>query len=260
MAKITVQYQVVQELEGGEQKNQLIMDDKKQEEKSMDGEKTQPEQTQEVEKIKVGEKEYSQEELSHLVGLGEVGAELESKWNTKIDRLYPEFTKATQEREDYRKKVEEYETSRTKAKVAAGEELSPEEAQKQALAEAEKLGLVHAGNVYQFVDAYLQARDMKEEAEAIITEAEETGKPKTTTQELFAYMDQTGIKNVGLAYKSKFENELDAWKQKQLDGIKSGNMETLDASRAGSKQPEPVKLDNLDSLSAAMKSYFNRAS
>src|SRR3990167_6033242 len=80
--------------------------------------------TQEVEKVKVGEKEYTQDELSHLVGLGEVGAELESKWNTKIDRLYPEFTKATQEREDLRKQVEGFKNQPT------GEELSTEENRK----------------------------------------------------------------------------------------------------------------------------------
>lgn len=229
--------------------------DKKEEETKVEETKT-PEEPQ---KIKVGEKEYGQEELSRIVGLGELGAELEGKWNTKLDRLYPEYTKSTQELSELRKYKDEQETAKTKEKAEKGEELSPEEVRKQALAEADKLGLVHTNNIYQFVDAYLQARDMKEDAEAIIAEAEEKGKPKTTVDELFKYMDQTGIKNVELAYKSKFEPELDKWKETQLEKMKNGEMKTLDSSNAGSKQFEVPKISNLDSLSDAMKSYFNRA-
>lgn len=211
-----------------------------------------------ADKVKIGEKEYAQEDLSRLVGLGEMATELEAKWNTKVDRLYPEFTKATQEREEYKKKVEQYEASKTQEKVEKGEELSPEELQKRALAEAERLGLVHKDNVYQFMDAYLQARDMKADAEALIVEAAESGKPKTSVDELFNYMNETGIKNIELAYKSKYEKELDTWKQSQLEKLKNGDMRTMDASSAGSKQPEPQKLTDLTSLSDAMKSYFNR--
>lgn len=210
--------------------------------------------------IKVGEKEYTQEELSRKVGLGELADELESKWNTKIDRLYPEYTKSTQELVELRKFKEEQDKLATEVKAKKGEELSPEEIRKQALAEADKLGIVHTNNVYQFIDAYLQARDMKEDAEVLIAEAKESGKPTATVDELFKYMEETGIKNVELAYKTKFELELDKWKEAQLEKMKNGEMKTLNASSAGSKQPEPPKLTNLDSLTDAMKSYFNRVS
>ena len=136
--------------------------------------------------------------------------------------------------------------------------MSPEEVQKQVIAEADKMGLVHKGNVYQFMDAYLQARDMKEDAENLIADAETKGKPKTSVEELFKYMDESGIKNVELAYKAKFDKELDSWKEKQIESLKNGEMKTLDTSSAGSKQFEVPKLTNLDSLTDAMKSYFNR--
>ena len=230
--------------------------DKKEEEKTVD--ETPKEEPKEPGKVKVGEKEYEQEELSRIVGLGELASELEGKWNTKVDRLYPEFTKATQEREELKKRVDEFEDAKVKEKVTAGEELTPEETQKQVLAQADNLGIVHKDNVYKFIDAYLQARDMKEDAEALIAEAEENGKPKTTIEEIFKYMDESGIKNVELAYKAKFEKELDTWKETQLEKIKNGEIKTLDASSAGSKEPEPSKISNLDSLTDAMKSYFNR--
>lgn len=211
-----------------------------------------------VEKIKVGEKEYTQEELSRVVGLGELGVELESKWNTPLQKLYPEYTKATQEREELRKYRDDQEKLAVEEKTKKGEELSPEEVKKHALSEADKLGLIHAGNVNQFIASFLQARDLVDDAEALVTEAEGQGKPKTTVNDLLVYMEETGIKKPDLAYKAKFEKELDDWQTKQLAKVKSNGMETLDSSTAGSKEPEIPKLTNLDALRDAMKSRFNR--
>ena len=228
------------------------------EEPKKEEEKVEEKKEEKSELIKVGEKEYTQEELSRKVGLGELADELESKWNTKIDRLYPEYTKSTQELSELRKYKEEQERLATEAKAKKGEGLTPEEIKKQAIAEADSLGLVHAGNVNKFIGSFLQARDLIDDSEAIITKAVEEGKPKTTTEDLLAYMDETGIKNPDLAYKAKFEKELDTWKQEQLAKVKSSDMKTLDASTAGSKEPEIPKLTNIDSLRDAMRSRFNR--
>ena len=230
---------------------------KKEEKEEKPVEEIKVEETKEPEKVKVGDKEYGQEELSRLVGLGELGMELETKWNTKLEKVYPEFTKATQERDTYRKKVEEFEASQVKEKAAKGEELSPEELKKQALTEAEGLGLVHSGNVNQFIANYLSARDLIDDTEAVIAQAEEDGKPKTTTEDLLAHMETTGIKSPEKAYKDKFETELDELKEKKLSSIKSNGMQTLDGSTAGSKEPEIPKFTNLDSLRDAMRSKFN---
>ena len=146
-----------------EKEEEKAVEEKKEEEKS--------------DLIKVGEKEYTQEELSRKVGLGELADELESKWNTKIDRLYPEYTKSTQELSELRKYKEEQERLETEAKAKKGEELTPEEIKKQAIAEADNLGLVHSGNVNSFIASFLQARDLIDDSEAIIALGEEDGKP-----------------------------------------------------------------------------------
>ena len=96
---------------------------------------------EEVTKIKVGEAEYDQAELDHLIGLGKSAEELESKWNTKIDRLMPEYTKTTQELKALREEKEEQarlEAERNKPQ----EEVDWEQTRKQAREEAKKLGLV----------------------------------------------------------------------------------------------------------------------
>jgi hypothetical protein len=66
----------------------------------------QEDQQGESQKIKVGEKEYTQDELNTLVGLGQIAQEVETRYNTKIDRVYPEFTKSQQKLKTYESEIE----------------------------------------------------------------------------------------------------------------------------------------------------------
>ena len=191
-----------------------------------------------------------------MVGLGETASEYETKWNRKIGQFYPDYTQKSQELSDLKKKVEEFETEKTRTKEEKGEELSPEELKKRALAEADQLGIVHTGNVNKFIDAYLQARDLIDDAEAVVAKAEEDGKPKATQKELLDYMNETGIKNPELAYRAKFDKELDEWKEKQLAKVKKTGMQTLDTSSAGAKQPEQKTPKSFDELRDSMRSYL----
>lgn len=54
-------------------------------------------ETTEVEKIKLGDKEYTQDELSQLVGVAEKVNSLESQYNTKLDKVWPEFGRSQNE-------------------------------------------------------------------------------------------------------------------------------------------------------------------
>ena len=207
--------------------------------------------------IKVGEKEYTQEELSRKVGLGELADELETKWNTKIDRLYPEYTKSTQELSELRKYREDQERLALEQKSKKGEELSPEETRKQALSQARELGIITKDEVNTYIASFLQARDLIDDTETVVSKAIEAGKPKTTAQDLINYMNETGIKNPEIAYKAKYDSELDTWKQEQLKKVKQDGMHTLNTSSAGGKQPEMPKLTTIDSLRDALKSRFH---
>ena len=212
-----------------------------------------------IETVKVGEKEYTQEELSRKVGLGELADELETKWNTKIDRLYPEYTKSTQELGELRKYKEEQERLATEAKAKKGEELTPEEQKKRAISEADQLGLVHSGNINTFIASFLQARDLIDDTEAAVEDAKEKYGVKTTVQSVVDYMSKPeNPKSPVKAIRDMFETEVDAYKTKQLTQIKSAGMDTLDTSTAGGKQPEIHKLTSLDSLRDAMRSRFSR--
>jgi len=208
-----------------------------------------------IEKIKLGEDEYSQDELQKLVGLGKIGLEAEQRYNRSIDKFWPEYTKTRQELDDLKKQQSEREQTELAQKVQTGEQLSPEELRKQALSQAEELGLVHKGNIRQFINETLAARDLLEEAEMVIEQEISVGKPKTTVEELLKHMEETGIRIPAKAYKDKFETEIDKWKEIQLAKVKQSGLETQESSTAGAKQPPERTPLTKDTLSDALRNY-----
>ncbi len=220
------------------------------------------EETQEQEapeKIKVGEKEYSQDELNKFVGLGEMATELESKWNTKLDRLYPEYTKKSQklsELEDWKTKQEEESTKAEEEKLvqkSTEAELSPEEQAKLIKQELGKYGVVTKDDIFKYIADFNQGQSILSDIDGIVSSAKEDGKPVATRQEIVDYMDENGVKNPKIAYKLMFEDELKDWETKQIGKIKKSGLVTEEGSTAGSKSPAPVKVtkDNLQALLSA---------
>ena len=114
------------------------------------------------------------------------------------------------------------------------------------MSQAEELGLVHKGNIRQFINETLAARDLLEEAEMVIEQEISVGKPKTTVEELLKHMEETGIRIPAKAYKDKFETEIDKWKEIQLAKV---------SSTAGAKQPPERTPLTKDTLSDALRNY-----
>src|SRR5258707_5967074 len=79
---------------------------------------TETPESQEVEKINLGGEEYTQEELTKLVGLGKIGLEAEQKYKTRLDRVWPEFQQVINEKKVLEDKVRVDEEAR---KIAAEE-------------------------------------------------------------------------------------------------------------------------------------------
>src|SRR3990167_524962 len=210
----------------------------------------------EIEKVKVGEKEYSQDELSKLVGLGEKWTETETKFNTKMDRVVPEYTKATQKIKEYEAELAELKKPREEPKTG---DLTPEqkdEARKQIF---ELIG-DKPMTQKEFDTLYMQRRSAErllEDTESVVTEAKEAGNPQTDVESLLRHMEETGIKNPKKAYKDMFEPELDKIKEQKLRSIKPHGLQTMQTSTAGSKQPEKVKVTR-DNISDLLRSTLNR--
>lgn len=200
-----------------------------------------PEIVEEAQTIKLGEKEYSEDELNRLVGLGQIASEAEEKYKTKIDRVWPEYTKATQRESDYKRQIEEL-TAQVKQPVQQqnGAELTAEQ-KELAKKQIEELGF--GQNTFrQIVREELAAKELLSDVNYLLEEAKIDGKPVTTSQDLLQHMADTGIKNPAKAYKDMFETELDALKEKKLSEIKPSGMVTTSGSQAGSKLPQDVKV------------------
>ena len=214
--------------------------------------KMEPEnQDKTPEVIEVNGEKYTQEELSRLVGLGKIGDEAERTYKTKIDRVWPEYTKATQKIQSLEAKLAEREQQeiQTKAKEEPTK-LSPEEAKQLARQQGKELGIMFQED---FDQLYLQRRSAEkllEDIDAVVDEAGELGKPKTSRDAILNHMQQTGIKNPAKAYNDLYEAELETWKAEKLKEVKPSGLYTVSQSTAGSKQPAPVKVtkENLGQL------------
>jgi len=191
-------------------------------------------------KIKVGETEYSQAELDKLVNLGKIGAEAEEKYKTKIDRVWPEYTKATQKIQDLETRLAEREQAKTEQKVATNQPLDPEETKQIARKQGRELGIMFQED---FDNLYVQRRSAEkllEDTNSVVTDSKALGKPQTTVEALLTHMQETGIKNPTLAYKSMYEPELDKWKEEQTKKARPSGLTTIDSSTAGAKEPKPI--------------------
>ncbi len=212
--------------------------------------------SEEPEMVKVGDKEYSQEDLGNLVGLGQQFQEIEKKQGQPVDDIIKSWGDRGNRIGELKTQVSELEKQEITKKEEAGQQLSPEELQKKVIAEAETMGLIHKGNIDKYIDARNEAGQILANVNSVVDQAKKDGKPETDAEALVKHMQETGIKQPEKAYKDLFETELDAWKEKQLKKIDKPKLATEDTSGAGSKEPAPQKVNkgNLDDL---LKAHFN---
>lgn len=211
-------------------------EEKKEEEEQTEGEEA-------PEKIKVGEEEYTQEELDRLVKLGKIGVEAEEKYDTKIDRIWPEFTTKSQKLKELEQRIETRETEEIKAKE--GKELTEEEQKKIARAEAKKLGIVLDEDLQDFFDKRYSllrtAEQLRDDSEDVALDGFEKYGIKTTGRELLEYMQERGIRNPDDAFELKFKSQIKSWEEKELAKQKGTGLITEESSTAGAKEPTETK-------------------
>lgn len=207
-------------------------------------------------KIKIGDQEFSMEEAQEFINLGKQTKEIETKYNTKMDRVYPEYIKTTQqlkEAEGYKEKFTTLEQQIEQQKLGA-QGLSED----QIIQAREQLYNIMGGKpmtASEFDNAYQQRRAQEKAVEGILNDVDKLksnvkdGMPDFDKKELLEFMDQTGITSPESAYKIKYEKELDDWKMSKLSSGKRGGLFTITNSQAGGKQPSDVR-PNKDNLAA----------
>lgn len=225
-----------------------------------DDKPSEPQEEKQVEtpeKIKIGEEEFDPSELEELVGKGKFAKDVEEKYNTKLDKVWPEYTKATQELKALREEKESWSRQQEQQVLnKPQDQLTKEELIQQARLQARELGLLTVDDVDTKVNAYVEQREKAREILDNCSKLEgefdgKDGRPKFETEDMLEFMRDEGIKDPLKAYKLKFEDQLDQWKEQQLAGAKKKGIYTEEGS-GGNKEPPLIKL-NKENLEDALR-------
>lgn len=202
------------------------------------------------EKIKLGDEEYTQDELQSMVGLGKKAKSIEEKHGS-LDDFQSDWGRKADAIGKLKKEVEELKKTKVAEKQATGQELSREEQVSQALAQAQEIGLVTKDNIRQYVSEYLEGKELLDNCRGLEEETDgKDGRPAFKTKEILDHMTETGIKNPERAYKDKFWDQLSEWERKQIKDSKPKGLVTESTSAAGGKQPKAIKVNknNLEEM------------
>lgn len=207
---------------------------------------------EEISKIKVGDKEYSQDELDSLISLGSKAQEIE-KNHGSLDKFTSEWGRKNDELGKLRAENEAF-------KVKSTEPVNTEFTQEQKVQAQKQLTEIMGGQpvTQEALETWFESKyTTRRSAEKLIDELGDLekeidgsdGRPKFNGQEVLDYMAKNGTKKPSLAYKEMHESELDAWKLKELAETKPAGFHTEDVP-TGNKKPKEVRVTNtnLDAL------------
>lgn len=221
---------------------------------------------QEVSKIKLGELEFTQEELNELVGAGKKLKEIEEKQGQPVDDILKSWGRRGEEIGNYKKKVEELETNLKKVTETppSKEELDEEQVKTQVINEAKKYGLLTKEEASQLMNDFYNERRSGEKllykAQRVLRTASKEGKPTTNLENLLQFMaDPANPKDPKNAYDIMFKKELKDWEQKQLQTIKNKGMVTL-TNVPTTKNPDRKSVNSKEALAEQLREHFTNYS
>jgi hypothetical protein len=214
------------------------------------------------EKIKLGDAEYSESELNDLVGLGKLAKEAETKYNTKLDRVWPEYGKSQSKVKELEAQLEELKTKKVESQQT---DLTPD-AISQAREAAKKIGIVTEDRFDDYLDSRFRTRYLQERsAEKMVESCQgfeekidgKDGRPAFKTEEILNHMANTGFRDPQKAYKDLYEKEIDVWKEKQYESMKKPGFPTQEESFVA-KQPTTQKITDANLRAALEESLYGK--
>jgi hypothetical protein len=208
-----------------------------------------------VQKVSVGDKEYSLDELNELVGYGNKYQEFKEKYDTDPDKAWSAYGRVTQQNKELSAKAEEAEQLRAEIEklksnsrnVTDDGDLTPE-AKAQAKAAARKLDLLTKDDIADVLNemGYVKKNDIDNAftSRKIMSQFEDLqdkftgkdGRPKFDQDEMVAYMERTRMTDPELAYKTKYADELAEFRAQRIIEEKYPQLVT---SRKGAEDKKP---------------------
>jgi hypothetical protein len=195
--------------------------------------------------IKLGDKEFTQEELNAKIGLAEKIEQLEKAQGQPVDEIVKSWGQRGNAIGDLKKQLEEKDKALEAATRKPTNVEWTQEMKDQAKAQLEELlGGAPVTNKG-LEDWYAQRRyaeKVVEQSERLQKEIDGTdGRPKFVMEEVIKHMGESGFKDPLKAYKDLHDKELDEWSKSQLDAAK-GKTTFTTSSASREKQPEPIKV------------------
>lgn len=211
--------------------------------------------------ITINGQEFSPDDAQRYIELGRKTEEYESKWNTKLDNVWPEYGRKSEAIKQYERELEEAKAQLTELTTKQKEGIAGNPDVEQALQEARRLGIAttadldKAGYIKQSdLESYLSRRDQEIEAKqqaikAVLAEADKLsqeingsdGRPKFNKLAVMGYARETGL-TLKEAYEHMFEDDLKVWKEAQLEAQKRKELKTLKSG--GEKSPREPRVSN----------------
>ena len=202
-------------------------------------------------KLTINGQEYAPEDATNLIELGNKYKKIESDLNTSLDKVYPEYTKTSQELKTAKEQLAERD-----AKIAElSKPVIPED--KQAIRRsAREAGLVDDEylkekgymTAEEFDEKYTQKQSQQKLVDNILTKAsglEKTidgsdGRVPFDSDGVLAYASAYNIDDLEVAYDKLNAKANAKWKEAQLEKEEKPGLTTLRGG--GKKEPLPVKV------------------
>lgn len=219
-------------------------------------------------KVTINGQEYDATEAEELINVGKTTREYEGKYNTTLDKVWPEYGRSQTELSQARKELEEF-----KAKQAAGTDTNQDRADANAAAQTlgfkpedlEKAGYVKKDQIDSLVEEKLTRRDEQSRAvKAVLDEADKLsneidgkdGRPRFNKRAVMAYASTYGL-TLQDAYEDMHEEALKPWKEQQLELQKRKGLQGL--KPGGEKQPSEPSMKNDSTFKKALHEALNGA-
>lgn len=218
--------------------------------------------TAELSKIVIGGQEYDPTEAQELLNVGRQTREMETKYNTTFDKVWPSFGEKSNQLAETSKQLEQAQArlAEFEQKSNAGVETPTDVSQ--ALEDARKLGIITkqdlegAGYIRaedltaKFEELYQQKeaiKDIYSTADKLESEINGTdGRPAFNKKVVLAYAAQYKIPDLQDAYNDMHADALKRWQDAKVASQKPSGLSTL-SGNTGNKEPKEVKVtrDNL---------------
>jgi hypothetical protein len=221
------------------------------------------------EQIIINGQSFSSEDATQLIELGNKYKKMESDLNTSLDKVYPEYTRLSQEKKTWDTERKELETLRTQQAEAAKKAETPNEIQNARKA-AREIGLLDEDGLKEKgymtrdeTDKYLEAKmQSQRQADAVLKQCKDLetkidgsdGRVPFDTEAVLFYANGKGIADVEEAYKQMNKRGNVKWEDAQIAKEERPGLTTLKGG--GKKAPVTPKYTR-DNLGDAIGEFLN---